>query len=191
LVAKYKPGQPGEQGNPIYAAMLESLDESVGRVVKKLDDLKLSERTVVIFTSDNGGLCTLEGPNTPPTINTPLREGKGYLYESGLRVPLIVKWPGSVRPGTTGTPPASRYDLFPTLLAACEVKSDATPDGVSLLPALREQGTERALFWHYPHYSNQGGRLGGAVRVGDYKLIEFYENDRRELFDLKQDPGET
>src|SRR5262249_24728017 len=94
LIAKYKPGQPGQQRNPIYAAMIESLDESVGRVLKKLEDLKLAERTVVVFTSDNGGLCVIEGPNTPPTVNAPLREGKGYLYEGGLRVPLIVRWPG-------------------------------------------------------------------------------------------------
>ena len=191
LIAKYKAGLPGEQGNPIYAAMLEILDESVGRVVKKLDDLKLTDCTMVVFTSDNGGLCTTEGPNTPPTINSPLREGKGYLYEGGVRVPLIVKWPGSVRPGTTVTEPVSSIDFFPTLLDVCGVKSGAKPDGVSFLPALGGRGAERALFWHYPHYSNQGGRPGGAVRVGDYKLIEFYENDRRELFDLKQDPGES
>src|SRR5258708_32727125 len=110
LVAKYKPGKPGEQGNPIYAAMLESLDDSVGRVVKKHDDLKLTDRTVVIFTSDNGGLCTNEGPNTPPTINAPLRDGKGYLYEGGLRVPLIVKWPGALKPGKTVAEPAISYD---------------------------------------------------------------------------------
>src|SRR5262249_31559867 len=101
LTAKYKPGRPGEQGNPIYAAMIESLDEGVGRLLKKLDDLKLADRTVVVFTSDNGGLCVTEGPNTPPTINAPLREGKGYLYEGGLRVPLIVRWPGVTRPGGT------------------------------------------------------------------------------------------
>ena len=87
LIAKYRPGQPGQQGNPIYAAMLESLDDAVGRVLKKLDELKLSDNTIVVFTSDNGGLCTLEGPNTPPTINAPLREGKGYLYEGGLARP--------------------------------------------------------------------------------------------------------
>src|SRR5262249_60442840 len=103
---------------------------------------KWPQQPAIISKTNTGVLCTLEGPTSPPTINTPLREGKGYLYEGGLRVPLIVKWPGSVRPGTTVTAPASSYDLFPTLLAACEVKSDATPDGVSLLPALREQGTE-------------------------------------------------
>src|SRR5205814_1513506 len=142
LIAKYKTGRPGEQGNPIYAAMLESLDESVGRVVKKLDDLKLTDRTVVIFTSDNGGLCTTEGPNTPPTINAPLRDGKGYLYEGGLRVPLIVKWPGGVKPGMTVAEPAISYDFFPTLLEIGGVKCDATPDGKSLVPSLNGHGTE-------------------------------------------------
>ena len=110
LIAKYKPGPAGKQGNPTYAAMLESLDEAVGRVVKKLDELKLADRTVVIFTSDNGGLATLEGQGTPATINAPLREGKGFLYEGGVRVPLIVKWPGVVRAGTTTAVPACSID---------------------------------------------------------------------------------
>jgi arylsulfatase A-like enzyme len=192
LTAKYKPGQPGQQGNPIYAAMIESLDESVGRVLKKLDDLKLAERTVVVFTSDNGGLCVIEGPNTPPTINSPLREGKGYLYEGGLRVPLIVRWPGVTKQGSTIAVPVQSIDFFPTLLDACGVKSEAKVDGVSLLPALRGEALPRdALFWHYPHYSNQGGRPGAAVRAGDHKLIEFYENGRRELYDLKRDTSES
>ena len=192
LVAKYKAGRPGEQGNPLYAAMLESLDESAGRIVKKLEDLKLSERTLVIFTSDNGGLSILEGPNTPATSNAPLREAKGYLYEGGLRVPLIVSWPGMVRPGLTVAEPVSSIDFFPTLLEVCGATSAAKPDGVSFLPALRGHSLGRdALYWHYPHYSNQGGKPGAAVRSGDYKLIEFYENDRRELYDLKKDASES
>ena len=193
LVAKYKPGPPGQQGNPIYAAMLESLDDAVGRVVKKLDDLKLSERTIVIFVSDNGGLCTLEGPNTPPTINAPLREGKGYLYEGGLRVPLIVKWPGITRSGSTTNVPAISMDLFPTVLDACGVKPpEKTDDGVNLQPVLKGGDLKpRVLYWHYPHYSNQGGKPGGALRAGDSKLIWLYENDRMELYDLLHDPGEA
>jgi arylsulfatase A-like enzyme len=192
LIAKYKPGRPGEQGNPIYAAMIESLDESVGRVLQKLDQLKLTEHTLVIFTSDNGGLSVLEGPNTPPTINAPLREGKGYLYEGGIREPLLVRWPSITKPGTTSAAPVSSIDFFPTLLAACGAMSNARPDGVNLMPVLKGGSVEReALFWHYPHYSNQGGRPGGAIRAGDYKLIEFYEDGRRELFDLKKDVGET
>jgi arylsulfatase A-like enzyme len=192
LTAKYKSGPPGQQGNPIYAAMISSLDESVGRVLKQLDDLKLADRTVVVFTSDNGGLCVTEGPNTPPTINSPLREGKGYLYEGGLRVPLIVRWPGVTRPGGTVAEPVHSIDMFPTLLDAAGVKNDTKGDGVSLRPVLKGEALQRdALYWHYPHYSNQGGRPGAAVRAGAYKLLEFFEDGRRELFDLARDDGET
>ncbi|HWG44668.1 MAG TPA: sulfatase-like hydrolase/transferase [Gemmataceae bacterium] len=192
MVAKYKPGRPGQQGNPTYAAMIESLDDGVGRILKKLDELKLSERTLVVFTSDNGGLSVLEGPNTPATINAPLREGKGYLYEGGLRVPLIVRCPGVTRPGSTSAAPVCSFDLFPTILDACGVKSDSKTDGVSLVSLMKGDALKReALFWHYPHYSNQGGHPGGAIRAGDYKLIEFYENGRRELYDVKKDLGES
>jgi arylsulfatase A len=193
LTAKYKPGPPGQQGNPIYAAMIESLDESVGRVLKKLDELKLAGRTLVIFTSDNGGLCVTGGPNTPATINKPLREGKGYLYEGGIREPLLVRWSGVVEPGSTSAVPVSSIDFFPTLLATCSAKSEARPDGVNLLPVLKGGELKRdALFWHYPHYwSNHGDRPGGAIRAGDYKLIEFFEDGRRELYDLKKDVGES
>jgi arylsulfatase A len=190
--AKYKAGEPGKQGNAIYAAMIESLDDGVGRVLKKLDDLKLADHTVVIFTSDNGGLCVVEGPDTPATINAPLREGKGYLYEGGLRVPLIVRWPGVAKPGSTVNTPVSGLDLFPTIVEACGAKTEAQVDGVSLAPLLKGETIKRdALFWHYPHYSNQGGRPGHAVRSGNYKLIEFYENGRQELFDLLKDAGES
>jgi arylsulfatase A-like enzyme len=192
LVAKYKAGSPGQQGNPLYAAMIESLDDAVGRVLKKLDDLKLSERTLVVFTSDNGGLCVLEGANTPPTINSPLREGKGYLYEGGIRVPLMIRWPGVVRPGGVINTPVSSIDFLPTLLEAAGVRSEGKVDGVSLVAVLKGEPLQReALYWHYPHYSNQGGKPGAAVRAGDHKLIELYENGRRELFDLRKDPGES
>jgi arylsulfatase A-like enzyme len=192
MVARYKPGPPGQQGNPIYAAMIEGLDQSVGRVLGKLEELKLADRTIVVFTSDNGGLCVLEGPNTPPTINSPLREGKGYLYEGGLRVPLIVRWPGVTRPGSTSAKPVMSIDLFPTFLEACGSKNETRVDGLSLVPVLKGEPLQRdALFWHYPHYSNQGGRPGAAVRVGDSKLIEFYEDGRRELYDLKKDRSES
>jgi arylsulfatase A-like enzyme len=191
LIAKYKEGPPGQQGNPVYAAMLESLDDAVGRVLKKLDDLGMAERTIVLFTSDNGGVATLNGQGTAPTINAPLREGKGYLYEGGLRVPLLVRWPGVTRPGTTTDVPLSSIDYLPTLLVACGVPIPGRPDGVSLVPVLKGGTIEReGLHWHYPHYSPQGGRPGAAVRAGDYKLIEFFENGRRELFDLRKDPGE-
>jgi arylsulfatase A-like enzyme len=194
LAAKYrKTGKPGVQDNPIYAGMIESVDEGVARLVKKLADLGLSERTIIVFTSDNGGLSVREGPDTPSTVNAPLREGKGYLYEGGIRVPLVVKWPGVTRAGQTCSVPVSSIDFFPTLLDACGIKNTSQVDGVSLKPLLSGKGTltREALFWHYPHYSNQGGRPGGAVRAGNYKLIEFYEQGRRELFDLKTDRGET
>jgi arylsulfatase A-like enzyme len=195
LVRKYeaarKPAQP--QNNPIYAAMLESLDAGVERVMQKLEDLKLAARTVVIFTSDNGGLATLEGPDTPATSNAPLREGKGYLYEGGLRVPLIFKWPDGIKPEGLCETPVCSIDLVPTLVEIYGVVPPTGIDGVSLAPLLRKTGElpARDLFWHYPHYSNQGGRPGGAIRDGEDKLIEFYETGRLELYDLKTDPGES
>jgi arylsulfatase A-like enzyme len=196
-VAKYnvKP-QHGKQSHPVYAAMVESMDEAVGRVLKKLDELKLSENTLVIFTSDNGGLATLEGMPFAPTINAPLREGKGYLYEGGIRVPCIVKWPGVVKPGTTTNEMAITNDLFETILQAVspdrEVGGATATDGVSLVPVFRgEKLKDRPLFWHYPHYANQGSRPGAAVRHGDYKLIKYFEDGRLELFDLKSDPSES
>ncbi len=198
LVKKYPEASTfrGQQNNPIYAAMLESLDESVGRVIRKLDELKLSDRTIVLFTSDNGGLATGEGPNTPATSNAPLREGKGWLYEGGLRTPLLVKWPGTVKPNTTSDIVAGSIDLFPTLLEACGVespKTDAPIDGVSLVNVLKQTGTpsREALFWHYPHYANQGSRPGGAIREGEWKLVEFYEEGRRELFHIAKDGSES
>lgn len=197
VVAKY-PGPPvhGRQSHPTYAAMVEGVDDSVGRIVKKLDDLKLSGNTIVIFTSDNGGLATLEGMPFAPTINTPLREGKGYLYEGGTRVPLIVKWPGLVKPGTVTDQVACSIDLFPTLQEATrgaeEIEVPGVRDGWSLVPVFRGETLKtRPIFWHYPHYANQGSKPGGAVRLGDYKLIEFYENGRRELFDVRKDISES
>ena len=192
LITKYQHGRPGEQGNPIYAAMLESLDDGVGRVLQKLDDLKLAERTLVIFMSDNGGLSILEGPNTPATSNAPLREAKGFLYEGGIRVPLIVRWPGVTRASSTIAAPVSSIDITPTILAACGVTSEGKMDGTSFVPALRGETLNReALYWHMPHYTNQGGKPGSAVRAGDFKLIEFLENDRRELYNLRSDLGES
>jgi arylsulfatase A-like enzyme/outer membrane protein assembly factor BamB len=192
-VAKYpRDRPPGTQNSPVYAAMIEAVDDGVGRIVEKLEELKLSERTLVLFTSDNGGLCVTEGPSTPATINAPLREGKGFLYEGGIRVPLLLKWPGIIRPGRVSNAPVCSIDFFPTILEACGVTSAARPDGVSLLPVFKGEGlTREALYWHYPHYSNQGGKPGGAVRAGAYKLIEFFEQGRRELYNLKADVGET
>ncbi len=188
-------GRPvGAQQNPIYAAMLESVDTAVGRVVDTLAKHKLTDRTLVIFTSDNGGLSVVEGPNTPATSNAPLREGKGYLYEGGIRVPFIVSGYGVKNPGRTDATPIWSCDVLPTVAALCGTdKLPADLDGVDLSPLLQETGPleARALYWHYPHYANQGGRPGGVIRDGDWKLIEFYELGRRELFDLAKDPRES
>jgi arylsulfatase A-like enzyme len=196
IQARYrsKPRRESPQSNPIYAAMIQSVDEGVGNVLRALDDLKIADRSVVIFTSDNGGLSVREGPNTPATSNGPLRAGKGYLYEGGIRVPLIIAGPGVVRPGSICDVPVSGQDLYPTILAMAGVSPapGQVIDGESLLPLLKGDGALRreALYWHYPHYSNQGGKPGGALRQGDLKLIEWYEDGRTELYDLMQDIGE-
>jgi arylsulfatase A-like enzyme len=186
--------RPGaRQTNAVYAAMVESVDESVGRVVAKLRELSLLEDTLLVFTSDNGGLSVEEGPDTPATSNEPLRAGKGYLYEGGIRVPLVVHWPRVVRAGFVSREPVTGEDIFATVAEAAGVKRAEADDGTSLLPLLKGARALRreALFWHYPHYSNQGGRPGGAVRRGRYKLIEFYEDGRVELYDLARDAGEA
>lgn len=196
VVAKYKSdGKVGTQTNAIYAAMVESVDDSVGRIMRKLEELKLTENTFVVFTSDNGGLCVIEGPNTPATINAPLRDGKGYLYEGGIRVPWIIKWPGVIKPGTVVSNVVSSVDFFPTILdvTGTSLPQEAKPDGVSLAGLLKDGTAPKrdAIYWHYPHYSNQGGKPGGAIREGDWKLIEFYEDGRLELFDVRKDKGES
>ncbi|MBU6402757.1 MAG: sulfatase, partial [Verrucomicrobia bacterium] len=196
LVERYQRRHPGRtQTNYLYAAMVESVDDSVGRIVRKLDQLGLTERTVVFFTSDNGGLSVKEGPHTPSTSNAPLRGGKGYLYEGGIREPLLVRWPGKVRRGTVCRVPVCSVDFYPTILGMAGVMPPANRalDGVSLVSLLTQSGplSPRALYWHYPHYSNQGGKPGGAIRDGAFKLIEFYEDHHLELYDLEDDLGET
>jgi len=179
------------QDHPVYAAMVESLDRSVGRIMATLQRLDLDERTIVIFTSDNGGLSTSEGS---PTSNVPLRAGKGWPYEGGIRVPLIVRWPGVTSPGAVCREPMISTDFFPTLLemAGRAPLPERHLDGASLVPLLKGGvRPRRPLFWHYPHYGNQGGTPGGALRLGDLKLIEWFEDDRVELFNLRDDPGET
>ncbi len=178
--------------NPLYAAMVESVDESVGRIMERLDELKLAENTIVIVTSDNGGLSVREGPNTPATSNHPLRAGKGYLYEGGIRIPLLIRWPARVKQNSTCDVPVISSDLYATLLATAGGRGNDTLDGQSLLPLLNQKKgfQSRALYWHYPHYSNQGGKPSGAIRDGDWKLIEFYEDGRTELYNLKNDSGE-
>jgi len=181
-----------QQDRPVYAAMVESVDDSVGRVMKALEDAGVAERTVVVFTTDNGGLSTAEGS---PTSNVPLRTGKGWPYEGGVRVPLIVKWPGAVKPGTTCDVPVVSPDVYPTFLemAGLPPRPRQHVDGLSLVPLLKgeKQSLDRdAIYWHYPHTSNQGGGPHGAVRAGDWKLIEWYEDGGIELYNLKDDLGE-
>ncbi len=178
------------QDHAIYAAMIEAMDLAVGKVLAQLDRLGLRENTLIFFTSDNGGLSTSEGS---PTSNQPLRGGKGWLYEGGIRVPLIARWPGVIAPGLILETPVSSPDFFPTLLEAAH--ADAVPgkpqDGLSLLPLFRNATwPARSLFWHYPHYGNQGGAPGAAIRHDDWKLISWSEDQRTELYNLAQDTGE-
>jgi hypothetical protein len=197
VVARHRTAlRPGTvHTNPVYAAMIESMDDSVGRILAALEARGLSTNTLVLFTSDNGGLSTREGPHTPATVNTPLRAGKGHLYEGGVRVPLLARWPGTIAPGQRSALPVASTDLHPTLLELAGVKAPAgqASDGASLAGVLRGTGAvaPRPLHWHYPHYSNQGGKPGGAVREGDFKLIEFYESGYLELYHLREDPSET
>ena len=178
------------QNHPVYGAMVESLDDSVGRVMAKLKELNLETNTIIIFTSDNGGLSTAEGT---PTSNFPLRTGKGWGYEGGVREPLLVKWPGVTPPGSVNHGQTISTDFYPTILQmlGLPLRPAQHMDGESIVPLLKgERFPDRPLFWHYPHYSNQGGPPNGAVRVGDFKLIEWYEDMRVELYDLKHDLGE-
>ena len=188
LLDKYKAKPPfGGQNNPVYAAMIESVDDSVGRLLRKLEALGLQERTLVVFMSDNGGLWP------QATSNAPLRAGKGHPYEGGIREPLIIKWPGQTKPATTCSVPVCSIDFFPTLLEIAGAKPPGPVDGLSLVPLLRQSGTIRrdALFWHYPHYwSGNTVRPSGSVRAGDWKLIEFFEDHRLELYNLRDDLGE-
>ncbi|MBL8231894.1 MAG: sulfatase [Bryobacterales bacterium] len=192
LLAKYQQRAAAirPQSEPVYAAMLESLDDGVGRILKKLDDLKIADRTAVFFLSDNGGLRFEGRGKTPVTDNSPLRAGKGHLYEGGIRIPFLARWPGVTRGGTSRRP-VSTVDLMPTVLDLLGIKGPQM-DGASIAPQLRGSldAGNRDLYWHYPHYSNQGGVPGAAIRRDDYKLIEFFEDGRLELYHLMTDPSE-
>jgi arylsulfatase A-like enzyme len=200
LVAKYRAKlKPGlTHTNAIYAAMIESLDTAVGRVRAKLDELKLADRTIVVFTSDNGGLIT-----RGTTSNQPLRYGKASAYEGGVRVPLIVHWPGVTKAGSASDTPVITMDLFPTMLEAAGLKPPPVTsptgasgrDGVSLVPLLR--GTDKParteLFWHYPHHQHYqlgGATPYGAIRSGDFKLVEFFNDMHVELYNIREDISE-
>ena len=179
------------QKHSTYAAMVESMDTAVGRVINRLKELNLYDNTVTCFMSDNGGLSTSEGS---PTSNLPLRGGKGWLYEGGIREPFLIRAPGVSKANSVCDTPVISTDFYPTILDLAEVPSKPKQhlDGRSLVPLLKGGETldRDALFWHYPHYSNQGGMPGGAIRVGDYKLIERFEDGRTHLYDLKTDIGE-
>ncbi len=200
-------GKPpaGGHKSPVYAAMLSSLDDSVGRVVARLDELGLSPNTLVVFTSDNGGVggYVAAGVKTKEGItdNAPLRGGKGMLYEGGVRVPFIFRWPGHIQAQTLCDEPILSVDLFPTLLAlsGAPAPEHQPLDGLSLVPLFDSGGSARlardALYWHFPGYLGSGPNIwrttpAGAIRVGDDKLIEFFEDGRRELYNLRDDPGE-
>lgn len=181
-----------QQGHPVYAAMIETLDNNVGRLMDKLKELELEENTIVFFMSDNGGLSTAEGS---PTSNLPLRGGKGWMYEGGIREPMFIKWPGSGSRGKLSHVPVSSTDFYPTILemAGLDPMPEQHKDGISLAPMLKGEDppeANRPIFWHYPHYANQGGKPGAAVRLGDYKLIEFFDPGLVELYKLDEDLGE-
>ncbi len=191
VIAKYKrkadPKNP--QHNPVYAALIESVDDSVGRILQKLDELKLAENTVVIFTSDNGGLL-----QNDVTSNLPLRAGKGSAYEGGVRVPLFIKWPGVTKPASICDTPVITPDYFPTILdmAGLTAWKPSSLDGESLVPLLKQTGglRRKTIFWHYPHYHPGGATPYSAIREGDLKLIEFFEDNHVEMYNLKDDIGE-
>jgi arylsulfatase A len=187
IIAKYKKKKPTNQSNAVYAAMIEGVDQTVGKIMKALDEFNLSDKTLVIFTSDNGGL------QDHSTDNAPLRSGKGYPYEGGIRVPLIVRWPGKIRPASVCDVPVISADFLPTVTEAANVDlpSDRPIDGQSLMPLLLQKGSlkREAIYWHFPHYRGDVVPYS-IVRKGDWKLIKRYEGKTYELFNLKKDVGE-
>jgi arylsulfatase A-like enzyme len=179
------------QENPAFASMVEAMDENVGRLIQKLKENDLEDKTWIIFTSDNGGLSTLYRKNAP-TSNGPLRAGKGWCYEGGIRVPLIIAGPEIKEPGRVTDQPAISMDYFTTVLNLAGIDHNSN-DGENLLPILNDKGSIKRdeLFWHYPHYHGSAWEPGSALRKGEWKLIIYYEDDRSELFNLDEDPGET
>lgn len=180
------------QDNPVYAGLVETMDDAVGVVLKTLDELRLADKTIVIFTSDNGGVCS---GDAFATSNLPLRGGKGYQFEGGLRVPFFMKVPWMDIAGKKSDVPVIDTDFYPTLLELTgqDLKPQEHLDGVSLVPLLKGSSgiKNRPLIWHYPHYGNQGGEPSSVIRRGEWKLIHYYEDGRNELYNLDRDPGET
>jgi len=183
--------------NPANAAMMQTLDDSVGKIVGTLERLGLTSNTLVVFTSDHGGLHVLESPDSPSTYNTPFRAGKGFVYEGGLKVPMIVSWPSKITKPQVCNTPVMLTDMMPTFMevAGMDIAKTVGPlDGKSFknrLLAYSDTPSDRELYWHFPNYTNQGGRPSGAVRIGDWKLIESYEDSSTELYQLKEDPSES
>ena len=188
LTDKYRDKPRYGQKNPAYAAMIESVDDAVGAICSTLNELDLAKNTVVIFTSDNGGLSNV-------TNNAPLRSGKGYPYEGGIRVPVIIRWPGVIEPGSVSREPVTSVDYFPTICEAAGVQlpKGRAIDGLSLVKHLKTSGekqlSRQAIFWHFPHY--RGGIVPySIIRDSDWKLIKRYEGKTFELFNLKTDLSE-
>ena len=183
----------GSQNHAAYASMVEAMDENVGRLVKALKNQSLDKNTVVIFTSDNGGLSTKTSPG--PTSNAPLRSGKGWCYEGGIRIPLIIYAPGMQKQGLVNSIPVTSMDYFPTILdlAGLKLKPKLHIDGISLKENLKQKKAldRQVLAWHYPHYHGSTWRPGAAIRYNDWKMIEFFETGKRELYNLRNDIGET
>lgn len=178
------------QDNPIYAGMMETVDQAVGMVMDKLDQLGLADDTVIVFTGDNGGVSS---GDAYATSNLPLRGGKGRQWEGGIREPYYIKAPGVTQQGSVCETPVTGTDFYPTILelAGIPLKPKQHVDGVSLLPLLRgETLAERDLYWHYPHYGNQGGEPCAIIRSRNWKLIHYFEDGRNELYDIKEDIGE-
>ena len=204
LIEKYKQKEPsGGHDHPVYAAMIESVDRGIGRILHRLDDLDLAGDTLVVFFSDNGGCggyeeLGIKGPEI--TSQAPLKGGKGMLYEGGIRVPMAVRWPGRVPPGTTCETPVIGLDFYPTLIEAAGARppQGQVLDGESLVPLMTQKGNlaRDAIYWHFPAYLQGGGGTwrttpGGVIRSGDWKLIEYFEDGRLELYNLRDDIGET
>jgi arylsulfatase A-like enzyme len=186
----------GRHKNPTYAGMVTSVDRSVGRLRARLDELGIAENTVIFFTGDNGGLDRQQSGD--PTENSPIREGKGSAYEGGVRVPGIIYAPGVTPAGAISETPIITPDYYPTILSLAGVEGDpqhnANVDGVDLTPVLKDPSADlgrETLYWHYPHYHNQGATPHSAIRDGDYRLVEFYEDGRIEMYNLADDIGET
>ncbi|MGH7565092.1 MAG: sulfatase [Gemmatimonadota bacterium] len=190
---EHKPGATSvTENNPVMGAMIENMDDGIGRILDKLDELGLSERTIVVFTSDNGGLEMLQDQE-------PLRGGKAMLWEGGIRVPLAIRWPGVIEPGSVSDVPVISHDWFPSIAEIAGVDPGVEVDGMSIVPVLRGTGplAREALYWHYPHYHHLGFKPSGAIREGDWKLIEWYEESLAggahpvTLYNLAEDMGES